>query len=225
MACKSWNEDQRGDKDLNPDLSWIETGRYAEPCEYENLPGSSGQQNFKEYSKYHMKENWRRVYTTEYGTRPPDIDVLNISISCNHCQEPACVKACPLGYIYKEQEYGIVRIDTSKTCIACQRCKQACPWDSPQYYDKDLTKYTADNPKRPRMTKCNLCIDRIKDGLKPACVASCIMRALDAGPIEELKRKYPDWTDEIEGFDNKNLEEINKNLKPNIIFKKKVRKA
>lgn len=225
LSCKAWNEDKRGDTEHNPELTWLNTGRYEEPSEYENLPGSSGEQNLREYSKYHMKENWRRLYTREYGTKPPDVDVLNLSISCNHCQDPVCIKACPMKYIIKEQVYGIVQVDPSRTCIGCQRCKDACPWDSPQFYDNNLDKYAANNPKRPRMTKCNLCIDRIAEGLKPACVAGCIMRALDAGPIEELRERYPEWTDKLEDFPEGNLTELGMDVNPNIIFKNKIRRV
>ena len=84
LACKSWNEDKRGDGAINPELTWLDTGRYEEPADYENLPGSTGEHNYSEYAKYHMKENWRRVSTWEYGEVPPDIDILNLSISCNH---------------------------------------------------------------------------------------------------------------------------------------------
>ncbi len=225
LACKAWNEDKRGDASINPELTWISTGRYGEPAEYENLPGSTGEINFADYKKYHMKENWRRVYTTEYGDKPPAVDVLNLSISCNHCEDPACIKACPMNYIYKEAEYGIVLIDKSRVCISCQRCRQACPWDSPQYYDSDISRYTQNDPARPRMTKCDLCIDRIREGLKPACVASCPMRALDAGPIDELKQKYPDWTDKVENFPDDSILGLEINTKPNIIFKKKIRRV
>lgn len=224
LACKSWNEDIRGDASVNPELSWLITGRYEEPAEYDNLPGSTGELNFADYSKYHMKENWRRVIATEYGDIPPDVDVLNLSVSCNHCQEPACIKACPMKYIYKESQYGIVLIDNNKTCISCQRCRMACPWDSPQYYD-NIEMYSLNDPARPRMTKCNLCIDRVRDGLKPACVASCPMRALDAGPMDELKQRYPDWTDRVENCHDGSIPQLGIDTKPNIIFKKKVRRV
>jgi anaerobic dimethyl sulfoxide reductase subunit B len=225
LACKSWNEDKRGDALLNPELSWLSTGRYEEPSEYDNLPGSSGGLNFADYSKYHMKENWRRVSATEYGDIPPNVDVLNLSISCNHCEDPACVKACPTKCIYKEPEFGIVLTEGTRACIACQRCKQACPWDSPQYYDNNIKKYNQNDPARPRMTKCTLCIDRIKEGLKPACVAGCPMRALDAGPMDELKSRYPEWTDNVENFKDGSIPELGIDTKPNIIFKKKIRRV
>ncbi len=225
LACKSWNEEKRGDAAINPELTWINTGRYTEPAEYENLPGSTGEQNYADYRKYHMKENWRRVTATEYGDIPPDVDVLNLSISCNHCEEPSCIKACPMHYIYKEPEYGIVLTDNNRTCISCQRCKEACPWGSPQYYDEDIKKYASNDPERPRMTKCDLCIDRIKEGLKPACVAACPMRAMDAGPMNELKERYPEWTDKVENFQGVNIPSLRIDTKPNIIFKKKLRRV
>lgn len=221
LACKSWNEEKRGDAELTPELTWIETGRYAEPSDYDVLPGSSGQLNFREFSKYHMKENWRRVYVKEFGTKPPEVDVLNFSVSCNHCEEPVCIKACPMGYICKDSERGIVLIDKSKTCIGCQQCQKVCPWDSPQYYDQEVEKYQEGDPKRPRMTKCDLCIDRIREGLKPACVAACIMRALEAGPMDELKERHPDYTDQIEHFPDGKLESLGLDTKPNFIYKKK----
>lgn len=225
LACKAWNEDKRGDAAYNPELDWLETGRYAEPAEYENLPGSSGEYNFREFSKYHMKENWRRLYTREYGTKPPEVDVLNLSVSCNHCEAPACTKACPTGYIYKEPEFGIVKADHRRSCIGCGRCKKACPWDSPQYYDNELDKFAANDPKRPRMTKCNLCFDRIKEGLKPACVAGCMMRALDAGPLEELKGRYRDWTGKLEDFPDGNIPEPGGATKPSFIYKRKLKQV
>jgi anaerobic dimethyl sulfoxide reductase subunit B (iron-sulfur subunit) len=225
LACKAWNEDKRGDAAFHPELSWLETGQYDEPRAYDNLPGNEGQLNFKEFSKYHMKEDWRRVYTREFGSRPPDVDVLHFCVSCNHCEEPVCIQACPMGYIIKESEFGIVHIDQSKTCIGCRRCQKVCPWDSPQFYDNDQASFTKNNPKRPRMTKCDLCIDRIRAGQKPACVAACIMRALDAGPMDELKARYPDWTNLFDPFPDGKLPDWDTDTKPNLIIKAKKRRA
>jgi len=225
LACKAWNDDKRGDARLNQRLDWLATGEYSEPGEYENPPGSTGEQNYEEYRRYQMKENWRRVMVTEYGDAPPNVDVLNLSISCNHCDNPACVNACPTGYIYKEPDYGAVLVNEKKECLSCGRCSKACPWGAPQFYDNDLKKYGPEGAARPRMTKCTFCIDRIREGLKPACVAACLMRALDAGPIDELKERYPDWTDEVENFSPCERSSAHLSTRPNILFRKKHRRV
>lgn len=214
IACKIWNEDHRGDAGLNPELSWLQSGKYAEPAEYDNLQGSTGEQNYAELRKYHMKENWRRVTATEYGDLPPAVDVLNLSLSCNHCTNPPCARVCPVRIISKDPDTGIVLVDTPK-CVTCGACLRACPWKAPQFYLSKITGFEMSDPLRPKMTKCTLCIDRIKQGLKPACVAACQNRALDAGPVDELKAKYKDWTDKVDNF------EQDKDAGPNIIFKKK----
>ena len=152
VACKSWNDDKRGDAAINVSLSWLETGKYANPSEYENLPGSTGRQNYAEFGKYHMKEFWRKVTKTEYGTVPPDVDVLGLSLGCNHCDKPACIDVCPMQIISKEPEYGVVLVDNTN-CISCGKCKDACPWGSPQFYDPNFRKYTETDPNRPKMTK------------------------------------------------------------------------
>jgi len=225
MACKAWNGELRGDAKINPDLNWISKEIYEEPSEYENLPGSSGEQNYEEYGKYHMKENWRRIIVTEHGDVPPNVDVLNFSVSCNHCNDPVCVRVCPTNYIYKESEYGIVLTDDTKKCISCRLCKKSCPWSSPQFYDDGLYSYKISSLEKPKMTKCNLCIDRIKEGLKPACVAGCIMRALDAGPIEELREKYSGYSKISRTFKGNTFQGLNKGTEPNIIIKKKISKV
>ncbi|MDE7168632.1 MAG: hypothetical protein K2N67_00365, partial [Mucispirillum sp.] len=42
------------------------------------------------------------------------------------------------------------------------------------------------------MQKCDMCRERVAAGEKPACVASCVGRALDWGTIEYILSKYPD---------------------------------
>ena len=40
--------------------------------------------------------------------------------------------------------------------------------------------------------KCDGCLARVRDGKEPMCVGSCPLRALEFGPIEELREKYGD---------------------------------
>jgi len=67
----------------------------------------------------------------------------------------------------------------SIACNGCRYCHMACPYGAPQY-----------NAAKGHMTKCDGCHSRVADGKKPICVESCPLRALDFGPIEELRKKH-----------------------------------
>ena len=149
---------------------------------------------------------YRRVSSEEDG-QAPLTKVYNLSLACNHCSEPSCIPACPVGNIVKRQEDGIVV--TLDKCISCKRCKAACPYDAPQFATLDPTEL-------PIMEKCDMCLERLAKGLKPVCVDACPQRALDAGPIDELIQKYGDVRIIKGGFADPSL------TKPNIIFKERV---
>lgn len=109
-----------------------------------------------------------------------------ISFSCSHCANPACVENCPTGATTKDEETGVVTIDKD-VCIGCKTCQMMCPYSAPTFFE-DLGV----------MGKCDMCRDEVAAGRKPVCVAGCMMRALDYGPIDELREKYGDGDVEIE---------------------------
>jgi anaerobic dimethyl sulfoxide reductase subunit B (iron-sulfur subunit) len=133
---------------------------------------------------------FRRVYTCSTGSwtksggydLPDNVAGVNLSISCNHCANPACIAACPVGAIVKRGKDGIVFIDQN-ACIGCMSCQSACPYNAPSF-DSTTNK----------MSKCDLCRELADSQYsdKPACVKSCQMRALDVGILEELKRDHPE---------------------------------
>ncbi|WP_409366364.1 4Fe-4S dicluster domain-containing protein [Metallosphaera sp. D4-4] len=108
--------------------------------------------------------NWRvlPVFELEGGKTA-------LSISCNHCDNPVCMKSCPAVAISKN-EMGIVTIDSNK-CIGCGYCQWACPYEA-LHFSKDGT-----------MGKCHLCIDRLGKGM-PYCVESCPTGALTFGWLD-----------------------------------------
>lgn len=233
-SCKNWNELRRGDAKLNvlvldmqspeqnPQDEYQISVNGAEPGKNYINPDTDAN-NYELYRKFYMKENWRRVETYDRGgirlnadnTFSSTFDRRYMSLSCNHCDNPACLTACPMGVISKDRETGIVLV-ASDACISCGRCRQACPWDAPQYYDEDYALYAQGDPRRPKMTKCTMCYDRINKGWKTACAAACWNRALDAGPISELREKYGDKLTEAPQEFRKNAA-----MGPNIIFKSK----
>ena len=124
---------------------------------------------------------WRRLLTTERGAYPK-VFVAFLSLSCCHCAEPACAAACPADAISKGATDGVVRVD-GEACLgrdACGACREACPYGVPQFGPGADAK----------MQKCTLCPDRLAEGKSPVCVAACPVRALDAGPLEELAARY-----------------------------------
>jgi anaerobic dimethyl sulfoxide reductase subunit B (iron-sulfur subunit) len=120
---------------------------------------------------------WRRVYEVSGGTWQKQgeawnntVFAYNISMACNHCTYPKCAGVCPTN-AYVIRDDGIVLLDTSK-CMGCGYCAWACPYGAPQY-----------DPEAGCMTKCDLCVDQLEQGLPPACVAACPMRVLDYGEV------------------------------------------
>lgn len=149
--------------------------------------------------------SWKRVITTEKG-KFPDLFVAFLSTACYHCAQPACVSACPVNAITKRESDGVVLVDR-EACLGknnCDMCLQACPYEAPQFGAEENAK----------MQKCHFCLDRLAENKKPTCVDACPTRALDSGPIEELRAKYGDIR-EAEGF------VYSEELVPSVIFKSK----
>jgi anaerobic dimethyl sulfoxide reductase subunit B (iron-sulfur subunit) len=146
-------------------------------------------------------------------------------MSCNHCTNPACVKACPIGAIYKREEDGLVIVDRD-ICMSLKLCKAKCPFDAPQFGDdkSEPRKKSSWRVKHP-MQKCTFCWDRLDEGKAPACVASCPQRALDYGTIEELYKKYPAAQKTVIGFPSSSIAAdgtpLDEDTMPNILFKPK----
>ena len=125
---------------------------------------------------------WMRVTTIEEGTFP-DVSAFFLAQSCLHCARPGCVSACPASAISKRAEDGVVVVDREKCAgkdVCGMPCFEVCPYGSPQFGAE----------RNAKMQKCDLCSERWSRGRKPICVEGCPMRALDAGPIDELIAKY-----------------------------------
>ena len=104
--------------------------------------------------------NWRRVGEVEGGYYP-NTQRYHLSMGCNHCLEPSCLIGCPVEAYTKDPVTGVV-IHSAEACIGCQYCTWNCSYGVPQY-----------NPERGVVGKCDLCHNRLADGMAPACVAAC----------------------------------------------------
>jgi DMSO reductase iron-sulfur subunit len=142
---------------------------------------------------------FRSVGYVEGGSFP-DYKRLNISMACNHCDDPVCLKGCPTAAYTKHAEYGAVLQDPD-TCFGCGYCTWVCPYNAPQL-----------DPVKGQVSKCNMCVDRLEVGLKPACVAACVGNALDFGVIETVPAGREQARVEIPGFPSPEI------TRPNIRF-------
>lgn len=123
----------------------------------------------------------------------PHLKMMNVTVACQHCDNPACVKVCPVGATYKDAETGVVRQDYDK-CIGCRMCMAACPytgvrsfnWEEPQYHldfavgDSDVSPH-----QKHTVEKCTFCWHRLAKGVQPACVEVCPARARYFGDLND----------------------------------------
>lgn len=107
---------------------------------------------------------WRRVGEIE-GGRHPDTRRWHLSMSCNHCLDPACLEGCPTN-AYEKLANGVVA-HHAEDCIGCQYCTWNCPYSVPAF-----------QPDRRIVTKCDLCRPRLEAGVTPACVDACPTSAI-----------------------------------------------
>ncbi|MCK5727227.1 MAG: dimethyl sulfoxide reductase anchor subunit [Thiotrichaceae bacterium] len=142
---------------------------------------------------------FRSVGFVEGGTYP-DYRRQNISMACNHCDDPVCLKGCPTRAYTKFAEYGAVLQDPD-ICFGCGYCTWVCPYNAPQL-----------DPVKGQVTKCNMCVDRLEVGLKPACVSACLGKALEFGVVENKPEDRDQAKTNIPGFPDHNI------THPNIRF-------
>lgn len=130
---------------------------------------------------------FRSVGYVEGGSFP-DYQRLNISMACNHCDDPVCLRGCPTKAYTKHTEYGAVLQDP-ETCFGCGYCTWVCPYNAPQL-----------DPIEGQVSKCNMCVDRLEMNLKPACVSACVGNALDFGVVENIPENREEAKVSIPGF-------------------------
>jgi len=141
---------------------------------------------------------WRRVLPLNLRRRPGGPTYF-LSVACHHCEQPACVAACP-SRAYEKRADGVVTHHEAR-CVGCRYCEMACPFGAPKY-----------DASAGVMTKCDFCRHESagradRPGLAPAaaetpshvpaCIAACPTEALRAPSPENGTRE---WLDDAPGF-------------------------
>ena len=136
----------------------------------------------KDYKDLTPEMSFRKVYEVTFGDVVRDESgcfanscvSYTVSMSCNHCDEPVCVKVCPTTAMHKDPETGLVSVDASK-CIGCGYCHMACLYNAPKV-----------DRSKGHSVKCDGCADLVAKGEAPVCVLACPARALRFGSADEL---------------------------------------
>ena len=124
-------------------------------------------------------QNWIKVYPMQDAQHTAPYWQPTI---CMHCDEPPCVKVCPVDATFKRED-GIVLIDSDR-CIGCRFCMAACPystrifnWGEPDQpvdvADKPYNPETSLPQKKGTVNKCDFCPDMTRMGMLPHCVSAC----------------------------------------------------
>lgn len=147
---------------------------------------------------------YRPVMEEEIG-QFPDVRKVFLPRPCLHCENPPCVPVCPVNATWKRDD-GIVTIDY-EICIGCRNCIAACPYNArtsdfgefygdgtpaimdyetrPTYEYSKVWKRVPNKEKSPmgNARKCHFCLHRIRDGILPACVTTCLGGATYFGDL------------------------------------------
>ena len=97
-------------------------------------------------------------------------------LQCNHCAEPACASACPVGALKKSPQGPVIY--NENVCIGCRYCMTACPFYIPTFEYSDA--------RSPAIKKCFMCYQRISKGEMPACAVECPAEAVLFGKRTEM---------------------------------------
>jgi Fe-S-cluster-containing dehydrogenase component len=109
---------------------------------------------------------WRGVFS--FNEQQVDsLPLFHLSLACNHCEEAPCMHNCP-ALAYKRDLITGAVLHLADNCIGCQYCTWVCPYDAPKF-----------NEQTHIVEKCNFCVDRLHQNLKPACVTACPTGALN----------------------------------------------
>jgi molybdopterin-containing oxidoreductase family iron-sulfur binding subunit len=144
--------------------------------------------------------HWSKVHIYETGTFP-NSKLRALPTHCMHCEEPACLQACPTGATAKRAD-GVVFIDPER-CVGCGYCAMACPYEArvlnretprPYHPSYDFTPFekigyfqrlgVVEHGKGV-IEKCTFCLHRLEQGGQPACVDTCPAGARVFGDLDD----------------------------------------
>ena len=127
----------------------------------------------------HPDQNWIKVYAMQDAEESAPYWQPS---TCMHCDNPPCVKVCPVDATFKRQD-GLVLIDSDR-CIGCRFCMAACPystrvfnWSDPHVPEPVASQAYSCETSTPQkigtVGKCDFCADMTRKDELPHCVSAC----------------------------------------------------
>jgi molybdopterin-containing oxidoreductase family iron-sulfur binding subunit len=146
--------------------------------------------NPKDEIKWIWQDTYEHVFPGQHHPfTQASLEGVPFLVFCNHCDNPPCVQVCPTKATFKRSD-GIVMMDFHR-CIGCRFCMAGCPYGSRSFNWRDPRPFVQEAreefPTRMRgvVEKCSFCAERLAEGLPPACVEACKVKALVFGDLED----------------------------------------
>jgi molybdopterin-containing oxidoreductase family iron-sulfur binding subunit len=165
--------------------------------------------------------SWLKVVADEKGDFP-DTRLEFYPRPCMHCDNPPCIKVCPVSATYLDDE-GIVGQIYGR-CIGCRYCANACPytvkyfnWYPPEWPESEKQYLNPDVSVRPKgvIEKCTFCHHRLQrareevraqdrpmreEDYQPACAEICPTGAIVFGDLDNPRHRVAELMGNARAF-------------------------
>lgn len=94
-------------------------------------------------------------------------ELATYALVCRRCEDPHCVRACPVNALEQQKDKGALLIRHNMLCLSCHSCSLACPYGVIYPEHVPLLSHN-----------CDFCFDRRDEKNEPLCVQTCPYGAL-----------------------------------------------